>query len=80
MRGRVSDETKNRILRVMEELNYKPNIVAQGLAVSKKKLNLCYLVMDSTRNPFFYDIRIVAEKEAVKLKEQGTCEYLYAVS
>lgn len=70
-RGRVSDETKARIEAVMERLNYKPNHVAQGLAVNKKKLNLCFCVLDSEKNPFYYDIRIAAEKRAVKLKQYG---------
>lgn len=70
-RGRVSDETKARIEAVMDQLNYKPNHVAQGLAVTKKKLNLCFCVLDSERNPFYYDIRKAAEKRAVKLKQYG---------
>lgn len=70
-RGRVSDETRARIEAVLETLNYKPNLVAQGLAVKKKNLHLCFMVMDSARNPFFYDIRTAAEKETAKLKEYG---------
>jgi LacI family transcriptional regulator len=70
-RGRVSEETKARIEQVMEELHYKPNHVAQGLAAAKKKLNLVYLVVDWSRNLFFYDVKIAAEKRAEKLKQYG---------
>lgn len=70
-RGRVSDETKARIEAVMEELKYKPNQLAQGLAVNKKKLNLCFLVLDSERNPYYYDVKKAAEKRAAKLKQYG---------
>lgn len=70
-RGRVSDETKARIEAVMNRLNYKPNHVAQGLAVNKKKLNLCFLVLDSERNPFFYDVKKAAEKRAARLEQYG---------
>lgn len=70
-RGRVSDETKSRIEAVMEQLNYTPNHVAQGLAVNKKKLNLCFFVLDSKRNPFYYDIKKAAENRAGKLKQYG---------
>lgn len=70
-RGRVSEETKRKIEEAMEKLNYKPNHVAQGLAINKKKLNLCFVIMDSVKNPFFYDVKIAAGKRAEKLKQYG---------
>ena len=34
-KGRIGDETKKRVLEYIEETNYRPNLVAQGLAQSK---------------------------------------------
>jgi len=34
-RGRVSDETKNRVLRIVEELGYRPNIFARNLSLDR---------------------------------------------
>lgn len=36
-RGRVSEETKAKILTAMKELDYHPNDVAQKLTVNKKR-------------------------------------------
>lgn len=78
-RGRVSDETKARIKAVMEQLNYKPNHVAQGLAVNKKRLNLCFCVMNTETNPFYYDVKKAAEKRADKLKQYGVTVHFCSI-
>lgn len=70
-RGMVNEQTKERILSVMKELNYKPNHAAQGLAVRKKKLKLCFLIPDAKKNPFFLKVREAAEKKAEELKQYG---------
>lgn len=70
-RGRVSEETTAKIKEIMKQLDYKPNHVAQGLAVNKKKLNLGFLIFDSEKNPFFSDVQKAAKKRADKLKQYG---------
>lgn len=70
-RGRVSEETKAKVRAVMEQLHYKPNTAAQGLAAAKKKLNLCFVVPEPTHNPFYYDIIEAAQRRAEKLKQYG---------
>lgn len=70
-RGRVSEETRAKIEEVMKRLHYKPNHVAQGLAVNKKKLNLYFLILDCKKNPFFIDVKKAAQKSADKLKQYG---------
>lgn len=70
-RGMVSPETKARIQAVMDELNYKPNRVAQGLAIRKKKLKLVFLTPDDQEHPFYLDIKKAAQKKAEELKQYG---------
>ena len=43
-RGMVNAQTKERVETVMKELNYRPNQVAQGLAVMKKKLKIGFFI------------------------------------
>ncbi|MDO4285769.1 MAG: substrate-binding domain-containing protein [Eubacteriales bacterium] len=69
-RGRVSEETKTRIREIMERTGYRPNHVAQGLAVNKKKLTLACLVPDSSQALYFGDIRRAAEEKAEQLQRQ----------
>lgn len=52
----ISDKTKKRVRKVMDELNYFPNINAQGLASSKSKTFGLVLPLASDafyQNPFF---------------------------
>jgi DNA-binding LacI/PurR family transcriptional regulator len=50
----VSDEVQQRVLQVMERLNYQPNAVARGLRT--KKTQLLALVIPDIANPFFTDL------------------------
>lgn len=34
----ISDETKKRVMKIVEEMNYKPNFIARGLAQNKKRM------------------------------------------
>ncbi len=56
LRGKtdVSAETRDRILRKMEELNYKPNMIARGLA-SGRSLTVGLIVPDIA-DPFFAEL------------------------
>lgn len=70
-RGMVNEYTKETVLSVIKELNYKPNIVAQGLAVRKKKLKFCFIIPDLKRNPYFEKVYQAALKKAEDLKQYG---------
>ena len=56
LRGKtdVSTETRDRVLRKMEELNYKPNMIARGLA-SGRSLTVGLIVPDIA-DPFFAEL------------------------
>ncbi len=47
----VSESTRNRIIKAVEELNYKPNIIAQSLKQSKT--NTLGVIVPDITNPFF---------------------------
>jgi DNA-binding LacI/PurR family transcriptional regulator len=48
----VADETKQRILRVIEELNYRPSFLAQGL--KRQTSQTIGLILSDLRGSFFY--------------------------
>lgn len=53
-KSNVKEETKRRVLEVMEATNYHPSIVARGLATGK--LNIIALVVTDIRNPFYAEL------------------------
>ncbi|MBB6448759.1 DNA-binding LacI/PurR family transcriptional regulator [Geomicrobium halophilum] len=52
--GRMSDETRKRILRIMEEFDYLPNMHASAL--TGKKTNSIGVIVPDVSNPFFGEI------------------------
>lgn len=59
---RVSDATRDRILRAAEELGYRPNVVARAL-VQSRSYSLGIIVPD-LHNPFFVDVVAGVERVA----------------
>lgn len=70
-RGRVSREAQEKVNAVVEKAGYKPNTVAQGLAVRKKGLKICFMVPETTYNPFFKDVEEAAVRKAKELEAYG---------
>jgi len=52
--GSISEKTRNRVLKVMEDLNYKPSVVASAL--TGKRTNTVGLLIPDLANPFFAEI------------------------
>lgn len=50
-RGYISEETKNKVYKAMEELNYHPNEIAKSLYT--KKSNLIGLILPDISTPFY---------------------------
>jgi len=50
-RGYISDETRKKVYKVMDELNYRPNAAARSL--SKKKSNILGIILPDVSHPFF---------------------------
>lgn len=55
----VSEDLRNRVLEAMEELDYRPNILARGLRVGKT--NTIGLIVPDNSNPFFAEVSRVVE-------------------
>ncbi|MDQ0338711.1 DNA-binding LacI/PurR family transcriptional regulator [Caldalkalibacillus uzonensis] len=60
--GYVQSETRERVLKAMQDLNYKPNAIAQSLN-HKKTRNIALVVPDIT-NPFFPELARAVEDVA----------------
>ena len=70
-RGKVSEEKRIVIENAVRELGYEPNVAAQGLAVTKKKLKIAFTAPDEEIAPVFRAVREGAEDFAEKLKPYG---------
>lgn len=79
-RGMVNAQTKERVEAVMRELNYRPNQVAQGLAVMKKKLKIIFFLPDIQNHPFFEQVARAAEKKAKELEQYGVRVFFYQLN
>ncbi|TKJ47745.1 LacI family transcriptional regulator [Candidatus Aerophobetes bacterium Ae_b3a] len=60
--SKIRKSTRNRVLRVMEELRFRPNIVARSLR--SKKTHTCGLLIETITNPFFTEVALGVEKRA----------------
>ncbi|MDF2669582.1 MAG: transcriptional regulator, LacI family [Paenibacillus sp.] len=63
--GRISDQTKAKVKKIMEELNYVPNSTARSLVTQETKM-LTLLITDIT-NPFYTTLARGAEDAAMQL-------------
>ncbi len=69
---RISDETKEKVYKVIEELKYKPNAIARGLVNSKTRILGVILPEEAENllsNPFFIQamkgISLMQKKENI---------------
>ncbi|MEZ0536393.1 LacI family DNA-binding transcriptional regulator [Caldicellulosiruptoraceae bacterium PP1] len=60
----VNQETKQRVLKAIEELNFSPSIIAQGLRTKRSK-TIGFLMPDYL-NPFYHELLKYLEDEARK--------------
>ncbi|WP_338130373.1 LacI family DNA-binding transcriptional regulator [Cohnella ginsengisoli] len=51
--GRISEITRTKVKRVMEELGYVPNQMARSLVLQETRL--LFLMITDITNPFLYD-------------------------
>ncbi|MCC9165779.1 substrate-binding domain-containing protein [Pontibacter sp. XAAS-A31] len=59
---RISDELTNKVLKLVEEVNYKPNQIAQSLRTGKSKI--IGLMVEDISNPFFASVARLIEGNA----------------
>lgn len=62
--GRISEATRQRVLRIMEEMNYVPNSMARSLVLQETRI-LALLITDIT-NPFYTSLARGAEDAALR--------------
>lgn len=58
----VSEEVKQRVLRVIEETSFKPNVMARGLA--SRKSNMLGVIITDIKNAYFGELVAAIEKTA----------------
>ncbi len=63
-RGEVSEKTRQKVLKVIEKLNYQPNLIARSLA-SKKKLRLAILLPNANSDNEYWHFPQVGIKKAL---------------
>lgn len=69
-RGRVADDVRERILAIIKELNYEPNLIAQSLK-SQRAFNLAALVPDPDLDSYWEAPRNGLEKAEKELRQYG---------
>ena len=69
-RGRVSEEVRQKVLAIMQELNYEPNMIARTLG-SNRTYQLAALQPDHTLDPYWQAPWDGIEKAARELKQYG---------
>jgi LacI family transcriptional regulator len=60
--GNVSEDTKNKILRIAKEMNYRPNRLARGLVMNRT--NIIGLIVPDIVNPYFAELAKGIENRA----------------
>lgn len=69
-RGRVAEDVRERILKIIEELNYEPNFIAQSLK-SQRTFNLVALIPDPNVDPYWEAPKAGLEKAEKELRQYG---------
>ncbi|MDN4067877.1 LacI family DNA-binding transcriptional regulator [Paenibacillus vini] len=64
-RGYISEETREKVYRVMREMQYQPNEIARSL--SRKKTMILGMIIPTIAHPFFAELTNYIEKHASKL-------------
>lgn len=78
-RGRVSEDVRQKVLAMMQELNYEPNLIARTLG-SNRTYQLAALQPDHTLDPYWQAPWDGIEKAARELKQYGVNLTVYPYS
>lgn len=79
-RGRVSEETAQRVREAAERLGYQKSLAATGLAARRKKLQLGFIYVTGEEYPFHRQIYEAAAKKAKELAQYGVTVYFLGIS
>jgi LacI family transcriptional regulator len=77
-RGKVAPEVEGRVLRILKELNYEPNLIARALG-SNKTYRIAALIPDPAFDPYWQAPKDGIEAARVSLKQYGVqiAQYLF---
>ncbi len=78
-RGRVSEEVRQKVLLMMQELDYEPNMMARTLG-SNRTYRLAVIQPDHTLDPYWQGPRDGLDKAARELKPYGIGVTVYSYS
>jgi LacI family transcriptional regulator len=67
----INSKTKNKILKLIKEINYEPNNIARSL--SKKRTKTIGVILEDILNPFYSE---VAKEIEITLRKHGLLMYL----
>ncbi len=71
-RGEVNPETRQRILDILDEVQFTPNRLGKRLAIKKKELKFgCVLYGYTDENPYFADVVKAMKRKEMELEEYG---------
>lgn len=69
-RGRVADDVKERVLKIIKEVNYEPNMMGRMLG-SKKQYYFAAMLPDSDADNYWLSAKLGIEKAEQDLKQYG---------
>jgi LacI family transcriptional regulator len=77
-RGKVADSVRERVLKIINELDYQPNLMARALG-SNKIYQIAALVPDGANDPYWQDPIFGIEEAEANLKQYGiqVTKYLF---
>lgn len=76
-RGNVAPEVRERILQVMQEMGYEPNIMARSLANNRKPLRIAAILPDYKTDPYWTQPKEGAARAAEAVKHYGATVEFY---
>lgn len=69
-RGRVAPKVEEKILRIIKEMEYQPNIIARALS-SKKQFNIAILIPDEAHDSYWFAPKSGIKAALKELKKYG---------
>ena len=69
-RGKVSEKVRVRVLKIINDMNYQPNLMARALGLNKVH-NIAALIPDSNYDPYWFAPKVGIEKAEKDLKQYG---------
>src|SRR5688572_12534999 len=75
-RGRVSEEARDRVLKIIQEMNYEPNLIARTLKTNKI-FNIAAIIPDPLIDPYWEAPKAGLEKAEKELRHYGISVYTY---